>query len=280
MLPWLRETLEDDLDGVTYNAYSFVEAASIAGIHGSQYADPHFVFDSTWPSSMELPLDLRRDLVWDMFRFRPRVPLNMQTHVFSMRVARRISAPLFRPPFPDHYALCGMLLRADRWRYEAKQPVIIGVSAKSFGHYVYSQEAASGLAYLGIDTQFEGWLPGNELVNGMHLWLSLVRRDFAEELGPVDISRGDYVARQLWAWLNQRRAGAVGGAVLRQRFSLLSARDVGAVARLALQPSFVREVVRRVAPSRAGERVWPGLRSLPEVRDIVEFAALLDQGSA
>lgn len=277
LLPWLRETLEDDLDGVTFNAYSFVEAGSIHGVETSHYADPHFVFDPAWPASMELSPQLRKDLVRDMFRFRPRVPLNMQTHVFSMRVARRIPAPLFRPPFPDHYALCGMLLRADSWRYEARQPVIIGVSAKSFGHFVYSQEAASGLAYLGINTDFEGRLPGNELVNGMHLWLSLLERDFAFELAGVTISRGDYVARQLWTWWNQRRSGSMGRAEFSRRLRSLSSRDIRALARVAANPSFIRQAVRRVTPRNASDRLWPGLRPLDDVEDIIAFASRLDR---
>ena len=39
----------------------------------------------------------------------------MQTTVFSRGAAALVGEPVFRPPFPDHYALNAMLLRAERW---------------------------------------------------------------------------------------------------------------------------------------------------------------------
>ena len=274
---WLRTALDSHgyPDCLTYNAYSFVAASSIQGMEGSYFGDPHHRFGEQLGSG-EISPSKRRGIVRSMFKFRPGFPLNIQTTVFSRRAAHRLPGPVFKPPFPDHYLLTALLLTVDRWVYVDSQPLVIGVSPKSFGHFVYNSQ--DGLDYLGIDTSFDGNLPGNELLNGMHVWLQMIRRDFGDLLGSTAVSRGDYVARQLWTWYVQTRSGHIESDVLRDRLRRLTATDVVAAVGAALDPQMLGEVIRRLRGERGAGLLWPDLAVAPGIETITEFAAWIEDG--
>ena len=105
-----------------------------------------------------------------------------------------------REPYPDFYATIALMLTAQRWVHLRRKRVVVGISPKSFGRTLLGGGTDAGRAYLGIDTQFDGYLPGTDMVNGCHLTLQQLKRDFPRELKNVEISRSDYVYRQLYSW--------------------------------------------------------------------------------
>jgi glycosyltransferase involved in cell wall biosynthesis len=272
---WLIDRIHasSPVDCITYNAYTYVAPGAIRGLHGSYFAEEHFHFGDGFASGRELSTPFRRDIVADMFRFRPRIPLNMQTTVFSRRTASRLSK-VFEPPFPDHYALNALLLTVARWRYFAARPLVVGMSPKSFGHFVYSDDQSDGLAYLGSNTHFDGWLPGNELLNAMHVWLNILRMDFPDQLARIKVSRRNYVGRQIWSWYLQWRFGRLSSTGLLTRLRLISAADAMSLTSLLVDPHVISATAARIRVGRGAraQSLWHGLKPLPEVNSIAEFS--------
>lgn len=279
LLPGCFDTLRglldahDDPDCLTYNALSFVAPDAIAGLETAHYADPHFRFDASLAGERELTSGERRRIVADMFRFRPRIPLNMQTTLVARRAYELLPDGPYRAPFPDHFALNGLLLTVGRWVIAPVQPLVVGVSPKSFGHHVYSDRQDEGLRYLGIETDFAGGLPGNELLNATYIWLLMLKQTFPAELADVDVNRGDYVARQLYAWYRQVRLGRLSRSELWQRIRALGGRDLVAVLRVVTDPENARRLGQAVTARGRAQQLWPGLEPLPGVEDIGQFVA-------
>jgi glycosyltransferase involved in cell wall biosynthesis len=265
----------DHPDCILYNAFSYVAPGSINGDEQSYYAERHFRYEPGLDHEMVLPAAMRRAMVRDMFRFHVRIPLNMQTTLVRRTAGNLVPGGLFQPPFPDHFALNCLLMLAQKWIFVPEQLVTIGVSPKSFGHYVYSNQQASGLSYLGIKAQFPGRLDGNELLNGMHVWLNMLERAFPAELGDTGVDRGGYVRRQAYAWLMQRKLGTISTSQLLREFKQLSARDWCGLACSVFDRQSWRRLTRLLAFSAKSdiEKQWYGLRPLPHIRNIAEFAA-------
>lgn len=281
LLPGAIGRLLDLLEGpivpdcITYNAYSFVFPSAMTGGTSSRYAPRHFRFDQSFVSGELLDAAIRRDIVRDMFRFRPRMPLNMQTTVFSRQLADSIPGGAFRPPFPDHFALNAMLLKASRWLFVDERMLVIGVSPKSFGHFVYSNRSGEGLTYLGIETDLPGRLPGNELLTAMYVWLELLRATFPQELHGIEVSRGDYAIRQAWSLVQQQRIGGITGSELRADLATFPVVDLVRALRASANLRLLRRALRRLRQSR-GDRIqmiWEGLEVLPGDMTISKFAA-------
>jgi glycosyltransferase involved in cell wall biosynthesis len=263
----------DDPDCVLFNGYSYVAPNSIDDNSASYWSPQHHRYDSSFAMGV-LPLENRMAIVRDMFRFRQRIPLNMQTTVFSRRSIRQMPPPVFRAPFPDHYLLNALLIAAGKWIYIPERLIIVGVSPKSFGHYFYGQQSRAGLDYLGIETRLPGMLPGNELLNGMYQWLTLLLANYPDVLKKFKIDRSAYLVRQVRFWLIQYRRGFISAGELRLRLRLMSARDWGLIA-LSV---FDREVWRRLGrlvglrSARPTQALWPGLQRINGVTNIREFS--------
>ena len=268
-------------DCLLYNAYSYVSPGAMTGINTSQYADPHFHYGPEFIPYQELSMSFRHDLVVDMFRFRPRLPLNMQTTVFSRAATSRIRGAVFPPPFPDHYALNSLLLTADRWFYAPERLIVIGVTPKSFGHYMYSDKRTEGLDYLGIAVDFPGRVPGNALIDAMHIWLQMLLEAYPDKLSTTSISHGDYVLRQIWSWLVGWRNGAMSlGEVRRLAFRLRAADVAPAATALLRQRDLWTKAARRLRPRRgASEAQWQGLRPIPDIDEIGAFGRWISRCS-
>jgi hypothetical protein len=209
-----------------------------------------------------------------MFHFKVRIPLNMQTTLVARKAFSKVGGGFFQKPFPDHYALNALLLTASNWVSLPEKLLVVGVSPKSFGHYVYSNKQNSGLSYLGIDADFCGRLPGNELLNGMHVWLGLLKQNYPELLKDVKIDRSSYVRRQFYAWLMQLKLGAIGSNDLLHNLGLLSLKDWLGLAGTALdKPSWTR-LLRMITlePKKSGaEQQWHSLRPLEGIKNIRQF---------
>lgn len=262
---------------VLYNAFSYVAPDSIRAHGHSYYSERHFSFGPDFSGEGLLSVELRRAIVLDMFRFHVRIPLNMQTTLVARRAVPEVRGGLFQPPFPDHYALNSLLLTASGWLYVPKQLVIVGVSPKSFGHYVYSNREAHGLSYLGIEAEFPRRLAGNELLNGMHVWLELLRTRYSDLLPGVRVDRAGYVRRQVYAWIMQRRARAISWSGFAANLRQLTLYDwVGLSASIFDDETWRRllHLLRSIGKSQA-ETVWRGLVPLEGVADIAQFAKWL-----
>jgi glycosyltransferase involved in cell wall biosynthesis len=261
-------------DCVVHNAYSYVAPGSIDNNLHSFYSESHFSFGADLVREGPLTVEQRRGIVHDMFNFKARIPLNMQTTLVARKAIGRVSGGLFQKPFPDHYALNALLLTASNWVFSPEKLLVVGVSPKSFGHYVYSNKQTTGLSYLGINSEFPGRLPGNELVNGMYVWLLMLKQNYPEFLKNVKIDRAGYVRRQFYAWFMQRKLGAITTGELVRNLGLLSFSDwLGLAATVFDKASWARllRVVSSGSKKSGAEAQWHSLRPLEGVMDIRQF---------
>ena len=213
----------DQPEGITYNGYRYIFPMAINNNPHSYYSDPYFDFDLPLKEEGLLSLGVAHSIVRDMFNFNVRVPLNTLPHLWSRKAINRVDGDIFRPPYPDHFALNSLLLKAKNWVFLPEKLFIIGVTPNSYGHYVFSNdEQDEGSDYLGIDTDFEGRLPGNELVNNQHVWLMLLKENFKEYLEGVEISRANYVRRQVYFWYCQFKYGSMKLSELVKNFGKLT----------------------------------------------------------
>jgi glycosyltransferase involved in cell wall biosynthesis len=233
LLPGFFKKLEliiernNEPDGITYNGYSFVYPGVIKDSKTSFYSDPHFQYEEYLDRERLLPNYFLKSIVESMFSFRPRVPLNALPHLWSRKVINRLEGDLFRAPYPDHFALNSLLLKAKSWVFSPEKLYIVGVTPKSYGTLVFdSQEQEKAKNYLGIDDNFPGKLPGNPLINNMHVWLELLKESYPDSLEKINISRSNYVKHQVYFWISQYRLKVISFGSLLKLFRRLSFVDM------------------------------------------------------
>ena len=233
LLPGFFKKLEliiernNEPDGITYNGYSFVYPGVIKDSKTSFYSDPHFQYEEYLDRERLLPNYFLKSIVESMFSFRPRVPLNALPHLWSRKVINRLEGDLFRAPYPDHFALNSLLLKAKSWVFSPEKLYIVGVTPKSYGTLVFdSQEQEKAKNYLGIDDDFPGKLPGNPLINNMHVWLELLKESYPDSLEKINISRSNYVKHQVYFWISQYRLKVISFGSLLKLFRRLSFVDM------------------------------------------------------
>jgi glycosyltransferase involved in cell wall biosynthesis len=262
----------DDPDCVTFDGYSYVAPGSFGAGAPALWSERHFDMRRLHPER-ELPLEERRAIVRDMYRFKVRFPLNMQLTLFSRSAVDAVPGDVFRAPFPDHFALNSFLLRAGRMVVTADRLVIVGVSPKSFGHFFYGGQQRRGLDYLGSRSTFEGQLEGSELVNSMHAWLLELRRAYPE-VANVPVDRWGYASRQVNHWLRQVEFGQMRLTVLADRIGTLPRSE-----RLTVLPPMVlyrlsrrwRDLIRGRKRTYIGDS-WPAVRPT-DAATITTFAS-------
>ena len=231
LLPGYFDTLDkiikenDFPDGISYFGYSFIYPDAVDNKEG-YYLDPHYDYEKKLIDSKKTTKNQLKSIVYDMFKFKNRVPLNTLPHIWSRKVINRVDGELFRPPYPDHFALNAIFLKANTWVFSKKKLYIIGVTPKSYGHYVFSDnEQKGGEDYLGISGDFPGQLPGSALINNMYVWLQLLKDNYPDYLGDVQISRNGYVRHQLHYWISQYRHGSIERKDLFHLIGLLTLKD-------------------------------------------------------
>ena len=231
LLPGYFDTLDKTIkendfpDGISYFGYSFIYPDAVDNTVG-YYSDPHYDYEKKLIDSGKTTKNQLKSIVYDMFKFKNRVPLNTLPHIWSRKVINRVDGELFRPPYPDHFALNAIFLKANTWVFSKKKLYIIGVTPKSYGHYVFSDnDQKGGEDYLGISGDFPGQLPGSALINNMYVWLQLLKDNYPDYLGGVQISRNGYVRHQLHYWISQYRHGSIGRKDLFHLLGLLTLKD-------------------------------------------------------
>ena len=231
LLPGYFDTLDKTIkendfpDGISYFGYSFIYPDAVDNKEG-YYSDPHYDYEKKLIDGGKMTKNQLKSIVYDMFKFKNRVPLNTLPHIWSRKVINRVDGELFRPPYPDHFALNAIFLKANTWVFSKKKLYIIGVTPKSYGHYVFSDnDQKGGEDYLGISGDFPGQLPGSALINNMYVWLQLLKDNYPDYLGGVQISRNGYVRHQLHYWISQYRHGSIERKDLFHRLGLLTLKD-------------------------------------------------------
>ena len=231
LLPGYFDTLDQTIkendfpDGISYFGYSFIYPDAVDNTVG-YYSDPHYDYEKKLIDSGKTTKNQLKSIVYDMFKFKNRVPLNTLPHIWSRKVINRVDGELFRPPYPDHFALNAIFLKANTWVFSKKKLYIIGVTPKSYGHYVFSDnDQKEGEDYLGISGDFPGQLPGSALINNMYVWLQLLKDNYPDYLGGVQISRNGYVRHQLHYWISQYRHGSIERKDLFHLLGLLTFKD-------------------------------------------------------
>ena len=231
LLPGYFDTLDKTIkendfpDGISYFGYSFIYPDAVDNTVG-YYSDPHYDYEKKLIDSGKTTKNQLKSIVYDMFKFKNRVPLNTLPHIWSRKVINRVDGELFRPPYPDHFALNAIFLKANTWVFSKKKLYIIGVTPKSYGHYVFSDnDQKGGEDYLGISGDFPGQLPGSALINNMYVWLQFLKDNYPDYLGGVQISRNGYVRHQLHYWISQYRHGSIERKDLFHRLGLLTLKD-------------------------------------------------------
>lgn len=263
----------DNPDVLLHNAYAFA-FPGFAGSDVSQYDDSFCKPAPPLPAEGDVSAELRRGVVESLFRFDFPTPLNMQLANVTRAVLDALPGAQFKPPFPDFWALAGLMLRVDRWAMSPERLVVIGVSPKSFGQTVHSSGSLDkARAYLGVDPRFEGQLPGSEVMNGHYETLLQLKADFPTELAGVEIDRSEYAWQQVYSWYVQTRLGSLRARDAARRLGLLKPSDwVGLTRLLAkrLRPGVLKQRARLGGDS-ATSTLWPGMQPVPEVSNIVEF---------
>ena len=218
-------------DAVTYRGFLFIFPYAFENKSVSYYA-PHFKYESKLDGEKYIVGDQLKSIVYDMFRFRPRVPLNTIAHIWSRKLIERVEVEgdLFRPPYPDHFALNSLLLKADNWVFSKENTYIAGVTPESCGPKVlgFSEgQQREKEDYIGIPppAEFPNQLPGASNINNMHTWLQLLKENYPSYLQDIRISRTNYVRHQVYNWISRYRHGSIDFAGLRELFKLLSLKD-------------------------------------------------------
>lgn len=272
----------DNPECITYNAYTYVAPDSINGNTRSYYKESLFEFGSDFENKDLISSEMRSAIVRDMYQFQVRIPLNMQTTLMSRQAINKISEGIFQPPFPDHYALNALLLNAKVWAYVPENLLVVGVSPKSFGHFVYSNQQDKGQVYLGIASNFKNRLPGNELINNMHVWLALLKSNYKDRLDGIDISRAGYVRRQVYSWYLQYKFGATSLRDLLIMTRKLSIGDwLGLFSSIVDKASWLRLWrIFRYSKNNKMQNLLYGLHPLDNISNIEEFASWIGTRSS
>ena len=260
-----------DPDCLTCNGYSFIAPDVLGEGAPAQYREWHFQAGQDLGEGL-IPSQQRARMLRNMFRdltFDFGLPNSFQMTVVSRSAIDRLRNGLFQPPFPDLYALGALLLVAESWAYVPQRRVVIGVSPKSYGRFFHAGRHDDAFRYLGVEASFESRLPGNETVNGCAATLWRLKHDYPRELEHLNLNRGHYVLRQVWAWY--RQGGVVTGDFAR-RLRLLRPGDWIRLLVAAAHPRNVRLGLNAAKVYWRIKKTPSGFIALPGVSDIGEFA--------
>ncbi len=269
----------DNPDCIIYNGYSYIAPHSVSENPKSYYRDPFFDFGPDFAEEGFIPAQKRFAIVRDMFDFRNRVPLNMQTTLMSRAAMNKVRGGAFQPPFPDHYALNSLLLTAKFWVFVPEKIIIVGLSPKSFGHFIYSNKQKEGKKYLGINSDFPGRLPGIELNNCMYTWLSLLKANYPEFLNGVKINRASYVRRQVYSWFIQYKSRTISFTDLLRRSARLSFADWAYLLTIFLDKQSWQRLWLMLGGLKKPkiQNLWQGAMPLEDILNIKEFSVWISR---
>jgi glycosyltransferase involved in cell wall biosynthesis len=115
--------------------------------------------------------------------FRLTFGFNMQLSLISRRLIDELRpyGEFFQSPFPDYYATCASLLKAQRIVADPRPHVVIGVTPKSYGFFHLNEREREGRAFLDPDKAAEPELPGTNINDGWLGAMHAVEANFGAE---------------------------------------------------------------------------------------------------
>lgn len=153
-----------------------------------------------------------RELVRKTLNFQVRLGYNMQFALVSRRFidSLAVKGPFFQSPFPDYYAMNAMLLTAERFLVCPQPLVTIGISPKSYGFYLLSDQEAEGVRFLSsqhrpLDTHRAAGplLPGTNINTSWLLAMDVLTANYPSDV-PVRVNYRRYRTLQIaYMWRKQ-----------------------------------------------------------------------------
>jgi glycosyltransferase involved in cell wall biosynthesis len=182
----------ENLDCLTFNGLSYIfpsdmtKNLALSRTHHFNYRKS--ILGLLTPSKYE-------QIIKNMYRFIPLIPLNMQLTIFSRDSIEKIGGR-FKMPFPDHIALMEFLAAAKTWKIIDERLCIVGMAPSSFGNSAYKNSDSAGEAYLGLTESEIPPTPGNILNSVMLSWLETLSKS-NQRFQKYRPSRGNYILRQI-----------------------------------------------------------------------------------
>tara|TARA_A100001011_G_C14304299_1_gene842335 strand:+ start:2342 stop:3475 length:1134 start_codon:yes stop_codon:yes gene_type:complete len=189
-------------DCISVNGIGFYESGSTEDFHYPAYKINFWKYKPKYINDIFLNNKLKEKIVKEFFSFNNLLPLNMQPHIFSKKVANLVDNGLFKPPSPDSYALYSLLMKKKRWLISNEKIFAIGLSNKSFGYYWHNNKINEGMEFLGskLDGNF---LPGSKLNDYLYTVLKNLKLNQKETFNEFEINRSAYLSRQLFVCLEK-----------------------------------------------------------------------------
>jgi hypothetical protein len=220
LLQVLELLSKENLDCLTFNGWSYIfpsEMTKNLALSRSR----HF----NYKKSILGILNLKKyeQIISNMYRFTPLIPLNMQLTIFSRASMEKIGGR-FKMPFPDHIALMELMTVVKNWMVIDERFCIVGMAPSSFGNSAYQNSGSVGEAYLGLTEAEVTSVPGNILNSVMLSWLidlSKTNQRF-EKYRP---SRGNYILRQIGVSIRRWRSKELNFSELMKNLKSISIRD-------------------------------------------------------
>jgi glycosyltransferase involved in cell wall biosynthesis len=143
------------------------------------------------------PFVLGRERALDAVRrsmdFRHAFNFNMQLSLVSRALIDSLErcGSFFQSPFPDFYATCVALVKAEEIVVDPRPQVVIGVTPKSYGFFHLNEREQEGRALLGAERQSTPQLPGTNINEGWLRAMEAIEHNYGDELG-LRVSRRRY----------------------------------------------------------------------------------------
>jgi len=189
---------------------------------------------------------------------------NMQVWLLSRRLIERLGhrGPVFQSPFPDYYASCAALLEGRRIVADPREPVVIGVTPKSYGFFHVNERESEGRAFLAADTDSPPQLPGTNINEGWLAAMEAIEANYGRQTG-LHVDRRRYRLVQAAAIYGRRRRGTASDTEYR---SFAASLPVGE--RVVFAAANAAAAVVRRAPAR---RLWVPLADRAQMRALAQF---------
>lgn len=146
--------------------------------------------DGTEP--FDLDVSTARRVARQLLDFKRKFGLNMQYSVISRKLIDTLAqkGPVFQSPFPDYYATCAMFLTAKRILVDPRPLVVVGITPKSYGYFLFNHREEVGVEFLNslaIPTDGERvrrtLLPGTNSNTSWLLAMEAIKTNYGAELG-------------------------------------------------------------------------------------------------
>jgi glycosyltransferase involved in cell wall biosynthesis len=220
-------------------------------------------------------------------QFRLAFNFNMQLSLVSRRLIDRLAVhgDFFQSPFPDFYATCVALLKADRVVVDPRPQVVIGVTPKSYGFFHLNEKEGDGRAFLNADGNARPQLPGTNINEGWLGAMETIEANYGTELG-LRVNKRRYRVVQAGHVYTRRFRGLGSDAEVEQL-----ERSLGRGERLLFRGAYVvARAMARVLPQRLWDvvsrravgqsPVWDPVREEGAYANILEVFEQREDASA